>query len=167
MALTKPVKYGMRFTKPGDTSSFPVRSGTLIYYGALVGISTIGVTDGRLINWSSGSGALRFKGVAMCTQQTSPGSGVAGQVTGVASGSAECPVNTGGAILESVTVAGATSEQTVGDPVYASDENTFTLTPTSNVGAVGIVKRYISSGVVDVQLYSEMEYNANENVGKV
>jgi hypothetical protein len=29
------------------------------------------------------------------------------------------------------------------------------------------VDRYISSGVVDVHLYSESEYNAMENVGKV
>lgn len=167
MALTAPVRYGMRLRNPNDVNSFKVRSGMTIYYGALVGISTIGVTDGRLVNWAVTSGALRFVGIAQPTQQVSAGSGTSGQVTGNAAGTNECPVNTGGADLEKIAIAAATTEQVVGDPVFASDENTFTLTQTANVGAVGVITRFWSSGIVDVRLYSQMEYNANENVGKV
>jgi hypothetical protein len=157
----------MRPVNPIAINSYPVRSGMTIYYGALVGISTVGVTDGRLVNWSSASGALRFCGIAQPTQQVSAGSGTSGQVTGNAAGTIECPVSEGGIILENVSVTGLSANQNVGDPVFATDENTFTLTQTSNVGAVGVISRYITGTRGDIQLYSKMEYNANENVGKV
>lgn len=167
MALTAPKRYSMRDQQPNAINSYPVRSGMTIYYGALVGLSTVGVTDGRLVNWSSGSGALRFCGIAQPTQQISAGSGTAGSATGNAAGTVECPVYEGGAILENVSVTGLSANQNVGDPVYASDENTFTLTATSNVGAVGVISRFITGTSGDIQLYSKQEYNAMENVGKV
>ncbi len=160
MTLIAPVRYSMRDVQTIGYNSYPVRSGMTIYAGALVGIATVGVTDGRLVNWSSGSGALRFIGLAIPNSPT---------VVGNAAGSVECPVLEGGVILEDVSVAGADTAgaQCVGDPVYASDENTFSLSATSNVGAVGVVDRYKSSTTCDVRLYSKMEYNAMENVGKV
>ena len=169
MSLSAPVRYSTRPGNPYRVNSYKVRNGTKIYYGALVAISTVGVTDGKLVNWSSGSGALRFVGVAIPTQSLAAGNalGVAGEVTGNSAGTNECPVSEGGDLLENVSVTGATSAQVLGDPVYASDENTFTLTATSNVGAVGVVARYISSGKADVQLYSKMEYAAMEDVGQV
>lgn len=158
MTLSAPVRYSMRDVQTIGYNSYPVRSGVTIYHGALVGLSTVGVTDGRLVNWSSGSGALRFIGLAIPNSPT---------VVGNAAGSVECPVLEGGVILEDVSVTGAESAQNVGDPVYASDENTFTLSATSNVGAVGVVDRYKSGTSCDVRLYSRMEYNALQEVGKV
>lgn len=163
MALSAAKRYSMRQRSPEEINSYAVRNGMTIYYGALVGISTVGVTDGRVVNWSSGSGALRFLGIAIPRgTRDNPES-----VTGNSGGTIKCEVYEGGAILENIPVTGLTSEQTVNDPVYASDDNTFTLTATSNVGAVGRVVKYRSNGYGDVQLYSAMEYMAMENVGKV
>lgn len=169
MALTALTRYSMRSRNPREVNSYPVRNAMKIYYGALVGISTSGVTDGRLVNWSSGSGALRFIGIAIPTQSLAIGNavGTAGEVTGNSAGTNECVVDESGPLLENVSVTGLNSADDVGDPVYASDENTFTLTATSNVGAVGILARYITGSKGDIQLYSKMEYNAMENVGKV
>lgn len=167
MALTALVRYNMRERNPLAINSYPIRNGVKIYHGALVGISTIGVTDGRVVNWSDSSGALQFLGLAMLTQQVSAGSGTSGEATGDANGTVECPVMESGPILEQISVAGASAEQNVGDPVYATDEDTFTLTPTSNVGAVGRVTRYHSGTTCDVQLFSSQEYRALQEVGKV
>lgn len=163
MSLTAPVLYNMKQRNPEEINRYPVRNGVTIYYGALVGLSTVGVTDGRLVNWSSGSGALRFLGIAIPHGTADAPS----TVTGNSGGSVECEVYEGGPTLENISVTGATSQQTEGDPVYASDENTFTLSATSNVSAVGRVARWRSSGKADVQLYSAMEYNALAEVGKV
>lgn len=162
-ALTAAKRYTMRGRIEAAINSYAVRNGQTIYYGSLVGISTIGVTDGRLVKWSSGSGALRFLGIAMPRgDRDNPNS-----VTGNSSGTVKCEVNEGGPTLENVAVTGATAESVVNDPVYASDDQTFTLTPTSNVGAVGRVSKYRSSGFADVQLYSAMEYLAMQDVGQV
>jgi hypothetical protein len=162
-ALTAAKRYTMKQRNKEEINSYAVRTGQTIYYGSLVGISTVGVTDGRVVKWTSGSGALRFLGIAIPRGTRDQ----ADSVTGVAAGTVKCEVNEGGVTLEGVSVTGLTSEQTVNDPVYASDDQTFTLTATSNVGAVGRVTKYISSGVGNIQLYSSMEYMAMENVGKV
>lgn len=162
MALTKAQRYGMRQRAPEMINSYPVRNGMTIYYGALVGISTVGVTDGRLVNWADTSGDLRFVGIAIPRGTRN----LPESVLGDTNGTIKCEVYEGGATLENVAVAGATHQRSLGDPVYASDNGTFTLTPTSNVGAVGRVARYISSGQADVQLFSSMEYMANEDVGQ-
>lgn len=162
MALSRAQRYGMKQRAPEMINSYPVRNGEVIYYGALVGLSTVGLTDGRAVNWSDDSGDLRFAGIAIPRgTRDEPYS-----VTGNSGGTVKVEVYEGGATLENVSVAGATSQAVLGDPVYAEDENTFTLTPTTNVGAIGRVARYISSGKADVQLFSAMEYMANEDVGQ-
>ena len=163
MALTAAKRYTMQNRNNEYIYSYPVRNGVTIYYGALVGISTIGVTDGRVVNWSSGSGALRFLGIAIPRGTRDQ----ADSVTGNSAGTVKCEVNEGGPTLENVAVTGLNSADDVGDPVYASDEDTFTLTPTSNVGSIGWVKKYVSSGRGDVQLFSANEYRANQDVGQV
>lgn len=152
MALSAAKKYSMRDLNPLAINSYPVRSGVTIYHGALVGMSTVGYTDGRLVNWSSGSGALDFLGIAVPT--------TADYVTGNSGGTVECPVMEGGCILENVAITGINSPDDVGDMVYASDNCTFTLTPTSNVSAVGQVTRYRSSGYGDVEILSKQAYLA-------
>lgn len=163
MALTAPVRYSMRQRSPEEINSYPVRNAMVIYYGALVGLDTVNIGLGRLVNWNDNSGMLRFCGIAIPRgDRDNPQS-----VTGNSAGTVKCEVYEGGGTLENVTVTGLTALLGLGDPVYASDENTFTLTATPNVGAVGRVVRYISSTKGDVQLYSAMEYAANQNFGKV
>lgn len=157
MALTAPVFYSMRERNPFAVNSYIVQNGETIYHGALVGVETVGVTTGRLVNWNSSSGDLRFKGIAIPN---------AASVVGT-SGTVRCPVNEGGPVLESVAVTGATAQQNVGDSVYASDENTFTRTATANVGAIGEITRYISGTTCDVQLYTPQEYAGVDDYGQV
>ena len=151
MALTAAKRYRMIDKNPFNVNSYPVRSAAVIYYGALVGISTIGYTDGRLVNWSSGSAAIDFIGIAIPNTD---------YVTGNAGGTVECPVMEGGCILENVAVTGLNSADDVGDMVYASDNCTFSLSATSNVSAVGQVTRYRSSGYGDVEILSKQTYLA-------
>lgn len=158
MALTAAVIYSMRDRNPFARNSYKVQASETIYKGALVGIETVGVTTGRLVNWNSDSGDLRFKGIADPNTAS---------VTGDSNGTVECPVIEGGPVLEEVSVAGASAEQDVGNSVYASDENTFTTSATSNVGAIGTIVRYHTGTTCDVQLYTPQEYDALDDFGQV
>lgn len=158
MALSAPAYYSMRDHNPLNRNSYPVRNGQTIYKGALVGISTVGVTDGRLVEWSSGSGALDFIGIADPASDTAVGN---------SAGTVECPVIQGPVTLDDVAVTGLNSADDVSDAVYASDDNTFTLTPTSNVGSIGWVSRYNSSGRGSVTLFSPNEYRGVDDKGQV
>ena len=158
MALTAPVFYRMRERNPFAINSYFVQDGETIYHGALVGIETVGVTTGRLVNWNDDSGDLRFKGLAF---PNSP------SVLGVATATVECAVNEGGPILEQVAVTGATGEANVGDSVHATDENTFDLTATTTVGPIGTVTRFHSGTSCDVQLSPPQEYDGVDDFGQV
>jgi hypothetical protein len=163
MALTAAKRYSMKQRNPEMINSYPVRSGMTIYYGALVGLDTVNVNAGRLVNWNDNSGMLRFCGVAMPRGTRD----LPESVLGNAGGTIVCEVYEGGAILENVDVTNAVA-MSLGDPVYCEDEGpTFKLSATPNVGSVGRVSRYISAGKCDVQLWSSMEYAANQNFGKV
>ncbi len=54
---------------------------------------------------------------------------------------------------EAVTGAVQASE---GDLVFASDENTFTMTPGTHT-AIGILRKFISAGIGDIQLFTAKE----------
>lgn len=177
MALTAPKTYSNR---PGvslsSQNSYKVKGGVTIYHGALVGIDP---NSGYLQKWSSASAAnIKFRGMAMPVAATNvPGQTTAGAVIGITDGTVspvpECPVNESGIILEGVTVAGAVPASggvatgKPGVPVYATDDNTFTVTATSNVGAIGELVRCDTAGTGDVRLYTPQEYNALESLGKV
>lgn len=161
MALTAPARYGNRIGESlTGQNSYVVKNLQKIYHGALVGIEP---GQGMLQNWTSASATvLRFLGVAMPKANS-----VTGNVLGITTeAQVECPVNESGIVLEDVTVAGATQDD-VGDPVYATDENTFTMSATSNVGAVGRLVRFTSAGKGDVQLFTPAQYLALESLGKV
>jgi hypothetical protein len=165
MALTAPARYSNRVgASLTGQNPYRVKNAVRIYHGALVGIDP---NSGYIQNWSSGSAALiKFLGLAMPLENSVLGDTAASPIV-------ECPVNESGQILEGVTVAGAVAPLgggatgRPGVPVYATDENTFTVTATSNVGAVGRLVRCTSAGVGDVQLFSPMEYLALESLGKV
>jgi len=164
MSLTAPARYSNRAgVSTVGQNSYRVKDGITIYHGALVGIDP---NSGVLQNWSSASAAnIRFRGLAMPLSNS-----ILGDEDGTPP--PECPVNESGIILEGVTVAGARPANEVGtkgpgQPVYASDENTFTMTATSNVGAIGELVRCDTAGVGDVRLFTPQEYMALEALGKV
>lgn len=119
LAANKP-----RDFEQGDINELPMIAADIIYEGAAVG--------------DNGSGLARplvaadpFLGIAIRTADNSAGAASALRVM----------VRERGAI--SVPVVGASSADDVGATVYASDDDTFTLTSTSNT-AVGKVKRWVS-----------------------
>lgn len=128
--MTTLAKDSARTHELGDINSHPVIASDIIYEGAYVG--------------DNGSGYAR---------PLSAGDvpfGFAERKVDNASGSAgdkRIRVLTKGKILLSVSGAVITD---VGQPVYASDDNTFVFLPTDN-SFVGKVYRWVSSGVVIVE----------------
>jgi len=142
--------------QPGNlTASFVILSGAVIYDGALVGLheAKSGVTssEGYLDTWTDGTDQLVFCGIARITDQNSS-TGTGDKLTG--DGTIECAVDISGVILKNVPVTGADNINDVGDPVFASDDNTLTLSPPTGANEVGFVTRYQSSGYADVHLFS-------------
>lgn len=114
------------YEQRGHKESLPVIASDIIYGGAAVG--------------ENGSGSSRplvagdpFQGFSYRTADNSSGSAGDKRVT----------VYTDGRIVLNVT--GVVLASNDGDAVYASDDNTFTLTSTSN-SLIGWVSRYISDG---------------------
>jgi hypothetical protein len=175
MALTAPVTYNHRGGNLVGTNSYIVRNNETIFAGALVGLDP---NSGALCNWSSASSGanIRFKGIACPVAAPNiPGQTTVGAVIGNTSANPvpECPVDESGVILEGIAVTGAlpvTPGQTTGHPgvpVFATDNNTFTVSTTSNVGAVGELIRCTAAAIGDVRLFTPQEYLALEAIGKV
>jgi len=117
----------------GDMNDLPVIAADIIYEGAFVGENASGYS--RPLQAGD-----PFQGV--CVRQADNSSGAAGAIN--------VRVRTRG-ILSRVAVTGATAvTANDGAPVYASDDNTLTLTAGSNT-YIGNVQRWISSGLCDVQ----------------
>ncbi len=114
-----------------------VAASTILYSGTLVFVNASGYLDD-----DTGSGANKFAGIAPTKFDNSGGSNgdVAAEV-----------INQG--IFKLV---GASLAQTsVGKPIYASDNYTLTLTPTSSTVLVGIVREYLSSTTAMVELVTD------------
>ncbi len=111
-----------------------VAASTILYANTLVFVNSSGYFDD-----DTGSGANKFAGVAVTRYDNSGGSNgdVAAEV-----------FNEG---VFQLTGSGF-SQASVNKPVYASDNYTLTLTPTSSTVLVGIIREYISSTVVMVEL---------------
>ncbi|MBV2206655.1 MAG: hypothetical protein KUL87_14635 [Pseudomonas sp.] len=114
----------------GELQDLPVVASDIIYEGAAVG--------------ENGSGYFRplvaadaFAGFA--ERQADNSAGAAGAVS--------VRVKTRGRVI--LSVAGVTAVTDEGSTVYASDDDTFTLTSTSN-SAIGKIVRYISGTTVEV-----------------
>jgi len=117
----------------GDMEDYPVVASDIIYEGAAVGENAAGYSRPLVA-------ADPFQGFA-----------IEGDVdnSAGAAGAKRVRVRTRGRIQ--LAVAGATAI-TANDrpPVYAADDDTFTLTATSN-SLIGYVSRWISSGVAIVE----------------
>ena len=113
----------------GDHSHYPVVATDIIYEGAAVGLDGSG--DARPLNAGD-----KFVGFALYKADNSTGT----------AGAIKVEVKVSGQIQLDVANAAATD---VGKAVYASDDNTFVLTASTN-SKIGTVKRYVSSGVAVV-----------------
>lgn len=120
----------LRAYELGDLNEIPVVASDIIYENAAVGV----------VNASGHARPLtsvdRFVGFAQRKADNSAGSAAAINVTVIERGEVQLAV--AGAVITDV-----------GQPVYATDDDTFVFNP---VGAafIGFVKRFVSSGVVIV-----------------
>lgn len=122
----------------GDTNELPVIAADIIYEGSAVG--------------DNGSGYARpltagdpFRGFALTKADNASG----------AAGDIRVRLRERGKVQLSI---GSLAITDVGKPVYASDDDTFTLTATSN-SHIGRVVRFVSSGIGIV------EFDANRSGG--
>lgn len=115
----------------GDVDEYPVIASDIIYQGAAVG--------------ENGSGYARplvaadpFLGFAEAKADNSAG----------AAGAINVNVKTRGCVVLPISAIAVTANDR--PAVYASDDNTFTLTPTSN-SLIGYVRRWVSTGIAVVE----------------
>lgn len=125
LAANKPRAY-----EGGSRNEFPVIASDIVYEGAAVGIVDAS-GHARPLN-----SADRFGGFAEQQADNSAGAAAAINVRVVESGKIQLAV-TGAVITD------------VGQPVYASDDDTFTLNPASGA-FIGFVHRFVSAGVAIV-----------------
>lgn len=112
-------------------NELPVIAADIIYEGAAVGV-VAGTGYARPL-----AAGDRFSGFAIRKADNAAG----------AAGDINVRVTTRGSVQLSVSGAVITD---VGQPVYATDDDTFTFSPVSSV-FVGFVRRFVSSGVVIVE----------------
>lgn len=143
MALSAPVRYRNRGRV---IESHTVVNAQTIYHGALVGLDD----SGECRNWADLTTINTFLGIAIPKTDKVVGNASAPRV--------ECPVNIEGIELEDVSVTGVTGLANVGDLVFATDENTFTTTASTNVRSVGQIVRFRSGTRVDIRLHTPGEY---------
>lgn len=130
LALDKPRTYEL-----GDHNDIPMIASEIIYEGAAVGI-VVGTGHARPLE----AGDL-FVGFAVTKADNSTGAAAAMNVR----------VKRYGEVVLPVTNVAITD---IGKPVYASDDDTFVLTASTNT-QIGRVKRFISSG------YAVVAFNAD------
>lgn len=144
MALSAAANYEARLA---GSNSFEVTNALQVFAGALVGVDD---STGRLVLWSDTAGDV-FAGIAL------------GDALGDTSASppVRVAVNTSGTILAKISVTGVSAIANVLDKIYATDDNTFTTSATSNVDEVGFCVAYHTGSTCDVQLLSMLEYQAS------
>lgn len=131
LAANKPRDYVL-----GNRNAFGVIATDIIYEGAAVGLVD---STGYAQPLATGN---RFAGFAEATADNSAGAAGAINVRVIESGKVVLPVS--GAVITDV-----------GQPVYASDDDTFSFNPADGV-FVGFVHRFVSSGIVEVRFDAPM-----------
>lgn len=121
----------------GYVVNYGVEAAEIVYKGALVEVSADGYAQAA--NVGTGGAGIFFLGIALEQSDNS--------ASGAANGDTNVDVLVG-AVIEHA-VAGATVAS-IGDEVYASDDQTLTTTATSNV-AVGWVVGHVSGTTCIVQ----------------
>ena len=135
----------VRKTRSRAKQAWQAKNAEVFYFGSLVGLLP---STGRAEKWSDTDGLLFLgKAAKACTGNTA------------ATPPVEVMVDQEGEVNEDVAVAGLAG--TVADNgrlVYATDDGTFTLTPTILVGAVGWIHRWRTAAVADVCFFTPREY---------
>lgn len=126
LAVNKPRAFEL-----GNRNTLPVIAADIIYEGAAVGV-VVGTGHARPL----AAGDI-FAGFAEFKADNSAGAAAAINVDVIKSGEIELAV-TGAVITD------------VGQPIYATDDDTFVFSPVSSV-FIGRVKRFVSSGLVVVE----------------
>lgn len=132
LAADLPRDYGL-----GDITEYPVIASDIIFEGAAVGENASGYSRPLVAGDP-------FQGFALRKADNSAG----------AAGAINVQVRTKGVIKLAIASLAITSNDR--PAVYASDDNTFTLTSTSN-SKIGTVLRWVETGVAMV------EFDANQN----
>lgn len=124
--------------------SYVVKNATTLYAGALVGTDANGYLD----NFADASG-MKFVGILLA--------GVTGNTS--ATPKVEGRVDTKGATLKGVALSGA-AQADVNSLVHNTTGNVadISLSAGTNVKAIGYISRLVSSGVVDVTLFTPEEH---------
>lgn len=133
--MTTLAKNVIRALELGSINEIPVVATDIIYEGAAVGVVA---ASGHARPLTS---ADKFAGFAERIADNSAGLAAAINVRTHTAGSIELAVS--GAVITDV-----------GQPVYATDDDTFVLLPTGGV-FIGFVRRFVSSGVVIVEFNAE------------
>lgn len=114
----------------GDVGEYSVIASDIIYAGAAVGLVSASGHARPLV------GGDQFVGFAEATVDNSAGAAAAKRVRVLIRGMVQLSVS--GAVITDI-----------GQPVYASDDDTFVFSPVGG-SFIGFVERYVSSGVVVV-----------------
>lgn len=150
--------------RPGLLASFPIAVGETIFDGALVAVANGTAQDGFAINWTNPTATSHFfVGIARISEATGVDPDQGEAKTGDTLGREEVAVDISGVILKGITVAGA-SATSIGALVYASDENTFTITATGGNNAVGWITAHVDGTTVDVKLFSAGAFRAKAGI---
>ena len=134
----------------GDRNAFGVVASDIIYEGAAIGIVAASGHARPLV-----AGDI-FGGIAYAKADNSAGAAAAINVEAVECGEVQLSVS--GAVITDV-----------GQPVYATDDDTFVFSPVGST-FIGFVKRFVSSGVVIVDFDADSyvdpyaEYTVRETV---
>lgn len=162
MVLTE--RSGQSERPGGLLSSFPIFPGVTIFDGALVAVSASGADFGTAINWRNPTGESHFfMGIARINEATGVDADVGEAKTGDTRLIEEVAVDISGVILRAVSVAGASATE-VGASVYASDENTFTITATPGAQNIGWISRHYTGTTVDLKLLSAGAFRARFDI---
>jgi len=143
MALSAPVELRKR---TAVTQSFIITNSATLYVGGYVALDTSGtlavVAD--TTSFEPVGLVVGFEDAAADGSETGD--------TG-ASIPPEAIVDIGGGIVSGLAVTGASAQDDVGKLVYATSDDVYTLTPTSNISAVGQIVRFNTTTSFDINFF--------------
>ena len=139
MAATAANAFPRESVQNASRNRFPVAASTRIFNDTLVGINPATGYARGLVKGD------KFVGLA-----------INGDVDNRDGAAGDLSVETELGSVAIVPVAGLTGHANVTNIVYASDDNTLTLTAGDNV-AVGVIKRYESATTAAVRFFNEVE----------
>jgi hypothetical protein len=158
MALSAAVQRRYRVLDSA-VQNYRVANGVTIYLGAICAVANVSYVTtakrGYLIPWDDLANG-QYAGIAIGSPfNLSTSNTVVGNTS--ASPVVEASVETGELILEKFAVTGASAQSDVGKNVFASDDDTLTLT-SGTLNRVGVVEYWYSSTTCDVRLFGRSKW---------